>query len=286
MGSDTARIFDAMARSYGELEPWYEHLYAILHDILRTALAAHVPGPGQRALDAGCGTGFQTALLAELGWEAHGLDLSPGLLAVAGRTLGGARLVRGDIEALPYPSSAFDVVACCGSTLSFTREPEQAVRELGRVLRPGGRLLLECEHKWSLDLGWALLSSLTGDPLGYGLSAREAGRPLTVPPRAGFITEYPCRTDDGTPARWRLRLFTRSELATMLRAAGLSVERWWGLHALTNVIPSTLLHRDCLPRPLSWLYLALRAMDRRLSDTRAGPWLANSLVLLARKSGG
>lgn len=272
-----------MARSYGELEPWYEHLYAVLHDLLRTALAGPLPGPAGRALDAGCGTGFQTALLAEIGWEAHGLDLAPGLLAVARQSLPDVPLVRGDIEALPYAAHSFDAIACCGSTLSFAHDPGQAVRELGRVLRPGGRLLLECEHKWSLDLGWALLSSLAGDMLDYGLSAREAARPLTLPLGKGFTIDYPCRTDDGARARWRLRLFTRSELTAMLGAAGLCVERWWGIHALTNLIPSTVLHRERLPTGLSWLYRALRHIDRSLARTAAGPRLANSVVLLARK---
>jgi SAM-dependent methyltransferase len=272
-----------MARSYAELEPWYEHLYAVLNDLLRTALVGPLPGAAARALDAGCGTGFQTTLLAELGWQAHGLDLSPGLLAVARQSLPRIPLVHGDIEALPYAASTFDAIACCGSTLSFAHDAGQALRELGRVLRPGGRLVLECEHKWSLDLGWALLSSLAGDMLGYGLSAREAARPFTLPLGAGFTMDYPCRTDHGAPARWRLRLFTRSELTGMLGAAGLSVERWWGIHGPTNLIPSTVLHRERLSTALGRLYQALCRIDRGLSGTATGPWLANSVVVLARK---
>src|SRR2546427_428880 len=44
MGDATMRFFDAMAASYDELEPWYEHLYAELHRILRSALSPAAPG--------------------------------------------------------------------------------------------------------------------------------------------------------------------------------------------------------------------------------------------------
>src|SRR5262247_3433805 len=71
MGDATARFFDAMSASYDELEPWYEHLYLELHRILRSALRP--APPDALALDAGCGTGFQTAILAELGYRPHGL---------------------------------------------------------------------------------------------------------------------------------------------------------------------------------------------------------------------
>src|SRR4029077_4600408 len=142
MGDATTRFFDAMAASYDDLEPWYEHLYAELHRILRSALS---PGAqGARALDAGCGTGFQTAILAELGYRPHGLDLSAVSLAVArgrppGSRLGpggrrgrqrGSRLVRGDLGALPYGAASFDAVVCAGSTLSFVEEPGRAVAEI------------------------------------------------------------------------------------------------------------------------------------------------------------
>src|SRR5262249_13099896 len=115
---DVARLFDGMAGIYHELEPWYEHLYAVLHALVREHVRrAHA---GARALDAGCGTGFQTAILDTLAYESHGLDLSAALLRVAARTLARPRLCRGNVEALPYPSATFDAVVCCGSTLSFT----------------------------------------------------------------------------------------------------------------------------------------------------------------------
>jgi hypothetical protein len=81
-----------------------------------------------------------------------------------------------------------------------------------------------------------------------------------------------------------LRLFTVSELRTMLDAAGLTPLRRWGIHAVTNVIPSTVLHRERLPRPLAAVFGPLCAIDRRLGRVPPARLLANSLVILARRA--
>jgi SAM-dependent methyltransferase len=277
----TARFFDAMAADYDVLEPWYEHLYATLHRILRTTLAPPPGVPAPRALDAGCGTGLQTALLTELGYGAHGVDLAGELLRVARQRGRGSALVLGDLAALPYPDGCFHAVTCCGSTLSFVEAPARALAELARVLRPGGRFLVECEHRGSLDLGWRLLSSLAGDPLGYGASPAEAWRTLASTRGGdggeGCWLDYP-----GYPP---LRLFTGRELQDLLDAVGLRPLRAWGIHTVTNLIPSTVLHRPRLRGSLAHLYRGLRAVDGALSAWPPAVRLANSLVVLARKTG-
>jgi len=273
MASAVAQLFDAMAPTYDDLEPWYEHLYDLLHAILREAIGP-APALGARALDAGCGTGFQSALLSELGWQTHGVDVSAGLLAVARRRQPDAALALGSVEALPYPDARFDAIVCCGSTLSFVDEPARALTEFGRVLRPGGRLLLDCEHRPSLDLAWMLASSLAGDALGYGVPARQAWRALASPRR--LRVSYP-----GYGLLW---LFTRRELTAMLRAAGLVPVRAWGLHGVTNLIPSTVLHGQRVPRTLGRAYRALRRLDAALIDTAPARALANSLVILAKRA--
>jgi SAM-dependent methyltransferase len=282
MGPATARLFDAMAEDYDALEPWYEHLYAVLHPILLDALAAdrhggpgHGPARRRRALDAGCGTGFQTALLEHLGYATHGVDVAGRLLAIARRRLVSPTLALAGVEALPYRDESFDAVACCGSTLSFVDDPAAALHELARVLKPGGRVLLELEHRGSLDLAWTLLSALGGDFLGYGLKPAAAWRQLARRPREGCTIPY--------PGYGRLRLFTRPELRSMLGAAALEPRRWWGIHSITNVIPSTVLHREKLGPFMAALYARLRTIDTRLGPSRLAQHLANSLVVLAEK---
>ena len=262
-----------MAPTYDDLEPWYEHLYAVLHGILRETIGPAPPGGGS-ALDAGCGTGFQSALLTELGWDAHGIDVSAGLLAVARRRLPAASFALASVETLPYPDARFDAVVCCGSTLSFVDDPARALAEMGRVLRPGGRLLLDCEHRPSLDLAWTLASALSGDALGYGVTAREAWHALIAGRSLRMV--YP-----GYGPLW---LFTRRELSAMLAAAGLTPVRAWGVHGVTNLLPSVLLHRQQVPRTLAAAFRALCRLDARVIGTAPARALANSLVILAERA--
>lgn len=267
-----------MAESYESLEPWYTHLYEVLHTIVRTELAPPAAaGRSLRALDAGCGTGFQAAVLVSLGYRTHGLDVSAGLLAAARRRRGSIALARGNIEALPYDEATFDAVTCCGSTLSFVEAPRVAVAEIGRVLRPGGLLLLECEHRWSLDLLWGALSSLTGDSLGYELSPHDVWQLLGSREAEGCRVHY--------PGYGAIRLFSVDEVRALLDEAGLEPSRTWGIHMLTNLIPSTVLHREDLPRPVTALYRILCSVDNGLRRLSSATLLANSLVVLARRRG-
>ena len=268
-------FFDAMAADYEVLEPWYEHLYAELHAIVRIALRPPRAVQSPRALDAGCGTGFQTAVLQELGYAVHGVDLAPKLLRAARDRLPQARLVQGDVEALPYRDGRFAVATCCGSTLSYVDDAGRAVRELSRVLKPGGRLLIECEGRWSADLFWAWLGGLLGDRFGYGLTPRDVWRVVTTPRDRFCRLEYP---GYGT-----LRLFTVRELRDLLATAGCEVVRVWGIHAITNLLPSTVLHRPRLGGAAAAVYRVLRRADTALSSRSLGTRLANSLVVLAVK---
>jgi len=275
MPRDSVTFFDTMAEGYEALEPWYEHLYAALHALLRAELSPPAEAREPRALDAGCGTGFQTAILEEMGYAAHGLDLSRELLRAARGRLGGVPLIQGDVQALPYRDASFAAATCCGSTLSYVDDARRALAEIARVLRPGGRLLVECEGRWSLDLGWAWLSGLLGDPWGYGLGPGEVWRVATTPRDRECRLRY--------PGYGNLRLFTVAELARLLRSEGLEPVRVWGIHSITNVLPSTVLHRARPGRWVAMVYRILRAADRAFAARWPATRLCNSLVVLARK---
>jgi SAM-dependent methyltransferase len=275
MARDSETFFDTMAKGYEALEPWYEHLYAALHAVLRAELSPPAEVGEPRALDAGCGTGFQTAILDEMGYAAHGLDLSRQLLRAARGRLARVPLAQGDVQALPYRDGSFAAATCCGSTLSYVDDARQALAEIARVLRPGGRLLVECEGRWSLDLGWAWLSGLLGDPWGYGLGPGDVWRAAMTPRDRECRLRY--------PGYGSLRLFTAAELARLLRSEGLEPVRVWGIHSITNVLPSTVLHRARLGRWVTMVYRILRGADRALAPRWPATRLANSLVVLARK---
>lgn len=114
----------------------------LAEDLLRKAALQ----PGERVLDVGCGTGVVTRLAAEaVGSEGRvaGLDSNPGMLAVAGSTSADHDIEwrHADAGSIPYRDGTFDVVLCQLS-LQLMQDRPQALREMQRVLRPGGRLLL------------------------------------------------------------------------------------------------------------------------------------------------
>ncbi|WP_254359762.1 class I SAM-dependent methyltransferase [Microbacterium hominis] len=104
------------------------------------------PKPGQRILDLAAGTGASSVSLARSGAEVVAADFSPGMIAEGRRRHGGIpnlTFAQADATALPFGDAEFDTV-----TMSFglrnVNEPDQALRELLRVTKPGGRLVV-CE---------------------------------------------------------------------------------------------------------------------------------------------
>ncbi|MGW5315957.1 class I SAM-dependent methyltransferase [Nocardia thailandica] len=117
----------------------------LLHGLHRRIAAdtADATAPGGTVLDIGTGPG---RLLAELAarrpeLRLHGADLSPHMIDLARRRVDGAELVVADVAELPFPDGAFDTVV---SSLSMHEWPDlpAAARELRRVLRPQGRLMV------------------------------------------------------------------------------------------------------------------------------------------------
>ena len=164
-----AALFDEIADEYDQLEDeWYPHLF---HQIEKVICMHFSQGQGLTALDVGCGTGWQTFLLHELGYETTGLDIAQALidcaLLKAPRDKATPRFVLGSAVALPFQDNSFDVVCCCGSTLSFIPQYQCALAEMSRVVRQQGHVLIEVEQRWNLDLLWGLLDSVTGGRLGY-----------------------------------------------------------------------------------------------------------------------
>ena len=115
--------------------------YASTRDLLRDLLAPSLPDGG-RFLDAGCGTGATGAWLADHG-EVVALDAMPQALQLYGELHPAAGRVLGDLTRLPFADGAFDVALCV--TVLYHQaiaDPRAAVRELARVVRPGGALCL------------------------------------------------------------------------------------------------------------------------------------------------
>lgn len=96
-------------------------------------------------LDCGCGTGPMISLLYEKDPTKHytGIDITPKMIEVANaKGLDGVSFVVGDCEALPFEAESFDTVICSNSFHHYPN-PQKFFDSVRRVLRPGGRLILQ-----------------------------------------------------------------------------------------------------------------------------------------------
>ncbi|MFJ5924930.1 class I SAM-dependent methyltransferase [Kitasatospora sp. NPDC092948] len=113
-------------------------------------LAVWVPGGPLDVLDAGCGTGSLSRLLAEAGHRVTGVDLAAGMVELARAKVAAAglaaRFVVGDAAQPPVGAEQFDAVLC-RHLLWTLPDPQAALRRWTSLLRPGGRLVL-IEGRW------------------------------------------------------------------------------------------------------------------------------------------
>jgi len=137
--------------------PWAEDL-----------LALATPKRGERVLDVACGTGVVARLVAQRvgpSGTVVGFDLNPGMLTVA-RALPqphGAQIEwrEGNVSAIPLPDVAFDLVLC-QQGLQFFPDRPAALREMRRVLVPGGRLALSVWRSMEHTPAFAALATALG----------------------------------------------------------------------------------------------------------------------------
>ena len=193
------------AGDFTTLEPKMIALYeAVLDDIdLRD---------GTRLLDVGCGPGLFLRLAAQRGASVAGIDPAAPCIAIARERLPGAALSIGEIEPLPYPDGSFDAVTGFNA-FQFAADPGNALREAGRVSRPGTPIVIatwgrpeQCEAATYLAAVGALLPP-PGAPDPFALS--EPGTLEAFATRGGL-----------TPGERRevLCVWSFPDEATLLRA--------------------------------------------------------------------
>jgi ubiquinone/menaquinone biosynthesis C-methylase UbiE len=123
--------------------------------------------PGSRCLDAGCGPGIATVALAQRGFVVDAIDFVEAQLdrtrQRAAEAHLGERIVTsvGDIHDLDLPDGVFDLILVIG-IMEWLKDPDKPLREISRVLRPGGRAILSVDNKWALR---NILDPLSTPPL-------------------------------------------------------------------------------------------------------------------------
>ncbi len=137
----TQSSYDHIAEEYAE-RIYGELAHKPLDRELLDRFASHTNGQG-RVCDLGCGPGQIARYLNQRGADAFGLDLSPGMVQVARRLNPHIEFKQGDMRALPFDDDSLAGIAAFYSIIHIPRgEVTDALRELRRVLQPGGALLL------------------------------------------------------------------------------------------------------------------------------------------------
>lgn len=129
------RLWGARARDWAEVQ---EGQCAAA---FRAVLDHAGVGPGTRHLDVGCGAGMAAALSAARGAAVSGIDAAGALLAIARERTPAGDFRQGDIEALPFPDDSFDLVTGFNA-FQYAGDAAQALREAGRVAKPGGMIVI------------------------------------------------------------------------------------------------------------------------------------------------
>ena len=132
--------WDRAAAAY---EPSWQAQLAPAHELMLQMADLR---PGERVLDVACGTGlvsFRAAAAVGAGGAVVGTDISGEMVEAAARVaslrgMGHVRFERADAEDLPFADACFDA-AMCGLGLMYVPDPVRALREMRRVLRPGGQ---------------------------------------------------------------------------------------------------------------------------------------------------
>lgn len=156
------------AQRYRDLEEdAYQSCFTYSRKRLDVWLDRFLPldGSGRRLLDAGCGTGDHLARYRNRGYDVCGLDGSVEMVRLAKRNNPGVEIQTSDVEHFPYPDRSFDFVICI-EVLRYLPTLDGCIREIRRVLRPGGICLVTAAPRLSLNGYWLVNGMVQLVPVG------------------------------------------------------------------------------------------------------------------------
>ena len=315
-----AEIYNNMADEYDDIKDlWYSWLFSRLHYLIIRHLNRNSIKPSLSCLDIGCGTGFQSILLSLCGHKVTGIDISSGLIEKAQQkkiqTFNSNDLFESPYEFvhayskkiqlmcaqirnnasfqnptykvasatdLPFESSTFDIVNCCGSTLSAIEDYQSAMKEMSRVLRPEGIIMLEVENKYNPDLFWPIIDTLVGGKIGYDQELTISFANLFSNIKKHVKTEFPFSTHN-EEILMPIWLFSSRAIIQEFEQIGIEINDIFAIHNITNVIPSVILDRTDPPKWLVTLFNMLSKIESATSSLPILRRLGCSLVLFGRK---
>jgi ubiquinone/menaquinone biosynthesis C-methylase UbiE len=216
--------------------------------------------PGGRVLDVGCGPGVMAESMLAQGCQFWGIDPSANMIAIANSRFGGseqATFIEGDAARLPFADAFFDAVLCMGVIDSVPDRPA-AIREMTRVLRPGGTLILTFANLGSPYAWWKNYVFYPAVKFWQRGRARHRSAAKRARVRGGHVRA----------------MYTRADAEAFLRSAGLTV---------THVVPYNF---NLFISPLDEILpkLSLRVTQILEEGSRTPPaWLAAGWIVKAAK---
>jgi ubiquinone/menaquinone biosynthesis C-methylase UbiE len=282
-----ADAFNRMAEEYDDLQDvWYPHFFRTIERIVTGTFPSATPAT--RVLDVGCGTGLQSHLFRSLGYDVTGVDIAADLIekarAKCSEPDAHLRFQVASAMDLPFADGKFDIAVCCGGVLGFVPDHRKALAEIARIIRPGGRALIEVDTRWNLDLLWALGDNLTGGWFGYEQPFKESVKNIVTRRDRGVDIRYPFTKLDGEVEYLYSHLFTTREIEADCEAVGFRVEARRAIHSVSNILPSTWLAHPKLPGILRKLIDPVLKLDNHVSSRLPFLRLGNSYVLTLRRA--
>ncbi len=211
----------------------------------RPLLSATRVDTGARILDVGCGPGIVTDVAVALGHRVLAVDVDSGMARVTAERLPSTEVVQAALPQLPFDDGRFDA-AVGNYVINHTADPPAAVRELRRVLRPGGRLALTC---------WRYPEMRANTVFADAVRAAGAG-PADDP------DDYPFHRF-GHPARFAGLLgdagLTQIHVTTLRWSHRVDGDRWWA-----DIVAGTARHDSLLQGCDAATAERVRAEYRRL----------------------
>lgn len=197
----TAEFYDAEARLYDQ-KRWGRPAGARLgnfHQRLVLSMLARIQG--KKILEVGTGTGRFAATLAEKGACVTGVDISEKMLKLARKRCAGivcetpVEFIQANVNALPLPSNYFNSVLCI-NTIQLLPSIKEALSEIGRLMKPRGRLLFNFPNLVSPYLPGGLLINWRGQATGKNIAGRRKSCWFTLGEIRSVLEECSFAIDD------------------------------------------------------------------------------------------